>query len=419
MKQFTFSGCLLVLLLLLPAGVSANGWVNVSSTPSGASVYISDAFAGMTPVNQNSPAGNYTVMLRTSGYSDYTIKITVVDNSTVTVSHVFHNSAPAISGISPKNGVNTSTLSDVTISGSGFSTSTGRVVLTKSGEDNITADCDWDSASSLTCSFPLKGETAGTWNVVVVNADGQSTTLTNGFTIKRKSGTPTLSAITPSSGATNTTIGITSLEGTNFASDATMLLRRSSYDDITGSVSSVNTAGTVIAGSFNLNNQEPGNYDVCVYNDAKTYSCDLTFRITNPNAGTSSSVFFDTNPTGAVIFLNKTRVGMSVFTYYNATPGTYDVLIQKSGYKDYTGTLTVIDGRRTTFSASLVPVGADASAAPVATPERTATTIRKSTLKVPTTWADTPATTAESTVDPLIPIGAAGLGIGLVALRRR
>jgi hypothetical protein len=198
-----------------------------------------------------------------------------------------------------------------------------------------------------------------------------------------------------------------------------MLLRRSSYDDITGSVSSVNTAGTVIAGSFNLNNQEPGNYDVCVYNDAKTYSCDLTFRITNPNAGTSSSVFFDTNPAGAVIFLNKTRVGMSVFTYYNATPGTYDVLIQKSGYKDYTGTLTVVDGRRTTFSTSLVPVGADASAAPAATPVVTSATIRKSTLKVPTTWADTPETTAESPVDPLIPIGAAGLGIGLVLLRRR
>jgi PEGA domain/IPT/TIG domain len=419
MKRLIVLVFLAALLLLLPAGVSASGWVNISSTPSGASGYLNDAFAGLTPVNQSTPAGNYTVMLRASGFSDYTTTITVADNSVVMINHVFQNSAPAISGISPASGVNTSTLSDVTISGSGFSTSTGKVVLTKSGETNITGTCDWGSASTLTCSFPLKGKTAGTWNVVVVNADGQSVSLANGFTVKRKSGTPTLSAINPSSGATNTTVSITSLEGTNFASDASILLRRSSYDDITGSVSSVNSAGTVIAASFNLNNQAPGNYDVCVYNDEKTYTCDLTFKITNPNAGTSSSVFFDTNPTGAAIYLNKTRVGTSVFTYYNATPGTYDVLIQKDGYKDYSGSLTVVEGRRTTFSASLTKAGEDTSGASVATPARTATTIRKSTIKVPTTWADIPPASTTSPVDPVIPLGAAALGVGLVVLRRR
>lgn len=228
---------------------------------------------------------------------------------------------------------------------------------------------------------------------------------------------PTLRSITPSSGETNTTVSITSLTGTNFSSGAGMRLKSSSSKDIAGSDISVKN-GTQIVGIFNLYKQAPGDYQVCVYNSASIYACGLTFTITTPGETvTSSSVFFETYPTGATIWLNGTKVGTSVFTYHNATPGTYKVLVQKSGYEDYTGSVTVKEGTRVNYYAQLTPLGAGTAAA-TATPVKTATTIRKSTMIVPTTWPSaTP--TAESPVDPALVIGAAGIGIGLVVIRRR
>jgi hypothetical protein len=146
----------------------------------------------------------------------------------------------------------------------------------------------------------------------------------------------------------------------------------------------------------------------------------LTFTNQTP-VGTPSSIYFETNPPGATIWLDGTNVGMSVFTYPNATPGTYTVLIRKSGYEDYTGSVTVLDGRRTTFYALLTLPDEDTTVATTvatSTPVKTATTIRKSTLNVPTPWPGATPTEA-SPVDPALAIGAAGIGTGLVAIRRR
>jgi hypothetical protein len=419
MKRFTLFVCLFLLLLLVPVGVSANGYLFINSTPPSAGITIDGGYVGPTPDNHSYSTGSHTVELRLSGYTDYLTNVTVVDNSTVTINHIFQNTAPDISSISPTNGYNTSTLPDVTVSGTSFSTGAGSVVLTKTGETNITGIITGRNATAINCNLPLTGKTAGTWNVVVINADGQTSTKTNGFTVKSQSSTPTLTSITPSSGETNTTVSITNLAGTNFADTAYIRLKRSSYNDIVGSVTSVTS--TKIVGTFDLDDQAPGNYDVCVYNDASTYVCDLTFTITDPYAGTNSSIYFETNPTGAAVYLNKTKVGTSVFTYYNATPGTFNVNLQKTGYRDYSGSVTVISGKRTSFYARLTPLGEDttvATTAATATPVKTATTIKKSTLKVPTTWPSV-APTEASPVDPMIVIGAAGIGIGLVALRRR
>ncbi|MGB9176545.1 MAG: PEGA domain-containing protein [Methanoregula sp.] len=228
---------------------------------------------------------------------------------------------------------------------------------------------------------------------------------------------PTLTSITPSSGETNTTVSIASLNGTDFARNAGIRLRGSSSRDIIGSVTSLSS--TRIVGTFNLNKQVPGTYEVCVYNDASTYTCGLTFTITSQGeTATNGSVYFETNPTGATVLLNGMNAGTSAFTYHDAKPGTYKVLIKKSGYADYTGSVTIKEGTHQRYYAQLTPLGAGTAEA-TATPAPTATTVRKSTMKVPTTWPSTiPATTA-SPVDPALVIGAAGTGIGLLVIRRR
>lgn len=231
-------------------------------------------------------------------------------------------------------------------------------------------------------------------------------------TVTAASGGPTLSLISPSSGATNTTEIVVNITGTNFAASAGFRLVGSYSEKITGYVSSVNS--TRIVGTVNLDNQDPGDYEVCVYNNATSSVCGLRFTVTAPAGTSASSVYFDTYPPGATVLLDGTTVGTSVFTYRNATPGTFKVLVKKSGYEDYTGSVTVLEGKRARFYATLRPLAAGTTATTVIT----ATTIRKSTLKVPTTWPST-LPTETSPVDTALVIGAAGIGLGVAVFRRR
>jgi hypothetical protein len=350
MKRSPFFIWLAVLLLLIPAGVSASTYLFVYSTPPGAAIYLNDTYlGGVTPREQNAMPGVYKLVLQKSGYPDYTKIVTITEGSTVIVDYDFENAAP-----------------------------------------------------------------------------GKSSTA------------PTIRSITPSSGATDTTVSITSLTGTNFASNAFILLQRSGYSPIPGSVTSVNSAGTKIVGTFDLSNQAPGNYEVCVYNDAYMSVCGLTFTITRPdtvttraaatNAGTGSSVYFYTNPPGATVYLDTIEIGTSAFTFRDVSPGTYDVLIRKAGYKDYSGSVIVPDEKHVMFEAQLTPLGGDTTVAAtavmdgagaMATPVRTVTRpARNASLKVPTTWPGEIPSEA-SPVDPVGIIGAAALGLGIAVFRKQ
>jgi hypothetical protein len=66
-----------------------------------------------------------------------------------------------------------------------------------------------------------------------------------------------------------------------------------------------------------------------------------------------------------------------------------------------------------------VTTNATPSASSSSAPVKTNTTIRKSTLKIPTPLGTDPPVTEESPADPALALGAAGIVIGLVLLRRR
>ena len=91
--------------------------------------------------------------------------------------------APTVTAIAPKAGYNDRTYTLVTITGTGFSGS--GVTLTKTGgSTTITASSvSVGSGTSITCTIALTGVTVGLWNVVVTNADAQTGTLLNGFTV--------------------------------------------------------------------------------------------------------------------------------------------------------------------------------------------------------------------------------------------
>ncbi len=157
-----------------------------------------------------------------------------------------------------------------------------------------------------------------------------------------------------------------------------------------------------------------------------------TITTTTPSQG-KNSIFFETNPTGATIILDGDEVGTSAFKYYTDQDGTFNVVAKKLGYEDYAGKVTVVDGGPTArFYALLTPLSSTGTAtttavtspgASVKTPTKVTnvtTTIKKSTLKIPTPLGtDPPLTAEESPVDPAIALWAAGIAIMFVVIRRR
>jgi hypothetical protein len=73
---------------VLVAGVSpgSNGMVQVSSDPSGANVFLDNVFEGITPLTQkNIPSGPHSLVIRLTGYNDYTTDLNIAAGQAVVV----------------------------------------------------------------------------------------------------------------------------------------------------------------------------------------------------------------------------------------------------------------------------------------------------------------------------------------------
>jgi hypothetical protein len=139
---------------------------------------------------------------------------------------------------------------------------------------------------------------------------------------------------------------------------------------------------------------------------------------TTTPGGTGGSIYFETDPPGATIWLDNIELGTSPFTYYSEKTGTLDVRVRKRLYEDYADKVVVIEGERIVFSARLTPIVGEITKKPTPTPPAPVTTvtkIRTSTIKIPTPWPSSP----ESPLDPAVVIGAAVIGIGFFVIRRR
>ncbi|MFA4849390.1 MAG: PEGA domain-containing protein [Methanoregula sp.] len=416
---------ILLLLLLLPCAVTALGNITVSSSPVGASIYVDNENKGITVAPSftvtNIEAGTRVVVLQLSGYQNFTTNAVVPEGGTYSITATLtpNTPAPTISGISPSYGYNSTYISITSIAGTGFSTSSAPgVVLMKSGQTNITATAvTYSSATSIACNFDITNKEAGYWNVIVTNPDGKSYTLTNGFEIKNSAAAVTLSSITQSSAVTNTTVSISSLAGTGFVASPLpqIVLRRSLYNDLYGSVTSATT--TNIIGTFNLTNRDPGSYTVCVINSGADPVCGLSFTITAMTSTANGSVYVKSSPSISKIFLDSVFKGYTPMTLENVTPVTHTVMVRSAGYNDYSESVTVTPGNTSYVSASLVLAPEVTTATTV--PQTTVTTVKttvKSTVKAPTPWPSTTATPA-SPVSIIAILGA--VGVGFIILRKK
>lgn len=415
MKLMIFLIALLLATITVPAPVSAVGNVAVTSSPAGAAIWLDGTSTGqVTPYTlTNVTAGSHTIILKLTGYADSPSQtVSVTDNATATAQATTLISAPTLSGISPTNGINNGPVS-VTITGTGF-LSPITVTLTNGSTSIAGANNIITGGTSIASSFNINGAAPGTWNVVVLNSDGGTATLQNGFTVVSSSSVATVTGITPTSAAANTTATVT-ITGTGFStSNAKIRLIRTGYNDIVGTVGTYAT--TQLTGTIDLTSQSPGDYTACVLYDGTNRVCGPTFTI-NAATDVNGSIAFTSNPTGAGAYLNNVFQARTPYTLTNVTPGTYTVTYKLTGYQDLSQQVTVTAGNTADAygylpTVTLAPTTAPTSIYTVPTTVRTVATTKKSTIKVPTPWPTS--TTAKSPLDLFVILGAAGLAIAVM-----
>jgi hypothetical protein len=294
---------------------------------------------------------------------------------------------------------------------------------------------------------------------------------------------PDITGVSPVSGPNN---GVVTLTITGTGLDTATLVRLNKCRLVTGGSSEAPFAGTVIRKSatsitarFDITGKIPGSYDLSIsapyeglevwgvasgaftiysgsgYTPPVVYTS-VPVTAVVPTATTAppgtNSVFFESYPPGATVFLDGENVGTTPFTYYTNHKGTFDVLVRQDGYEKYEAKVTILEGRLVHFTAPLTvysptPTTVTTTATPAtvktttpktttATPKTTATTsgttapspgtttitpektptFRNSSITIPTPWATDPPVTEKSPVYPALAPYAVGLGIVLVVI---
>jgi hypothetical protein len=234
---------------------------------------------------------------------------------------------PAITALTPATGLNDASVDIANLAGTGFLPGAS-VKLTKAGQSDIAASGvpAVINGGKITCTLPITGAALGKWNVAVTNADGQSYTLPNGFTVGAPG--PAVSSLTPASAANTSGAYISNLAGTGFATYAapTVLLRRTGYADIPAVNISV-ANDTKITCLLGIKDAAPGAWDVVITNpDTKTSTLAGGFTV---NAPAPAPATVSPNTGYDIADLNVSITGTGFAAYAAPT-----VKLSKSGQAD-------------------------------------------------------------------------------------
>jgi FOG: PKD repeat len=281
--------------------------------------------------------------------------------------------APTVNAIVPASGTNNGITSVTNLSGTGF-LSGAAVKLVKTGETDINGTgVNVVTPVKLTCNVDLTGKATGLWDVIVLNPDGQSGSKSGIFTIENPA--PTVTSISPTTGANNGAVLINNLNGTGFLAGATVRLTKSGQADIIATGVNV-VSPTNINCTFDLTGKALGTWSVVVFNtDGKSGNLANAFTILppppaadfigNPTIGTVPLTvqFTDTTLNNPSVWIWDFGDGTLAGIYeqnpvhtYNA-PGTYNVSLNvfNAGGSDSitkTSYITVITRPIANFTAS-------------------------------------------------------------------
>jgi len=222
-----------------------------------------------------------------------------------------YTSLPVPTAISPTSGT-TSGGTSVTISGTNFA-SGATVTFGGTAATSVVVV----SSSSITATTPA--EAAGMVNVVVTNSNGQSGTLTNGYTY---TSSPAPTAISPASGTTSGGTSVT-ISGTNFASGATVTFGGTAATSVVVVSSTEITATTPAeaAGAVNVvvtnSNGQSG-----TLTNGYTYTSSPVPTAVSPTSGTTSG--------GTSVTIGGTNFVSGATVTFGGTAATSVVVVSSS-----------------------------------------------------------------------------------------
>lgn len=329
----------------------------------------------------------------------------------------------SISGVTPKVAYTDSSVT-FTITGDFNITSQSSLVikLMKSGsDDNKTATVDSVSASQIVCTFSkskisdsLGSNAEASRKLVITATDIPDTVYGTDITLRPAI---TLSSVNPTKARTNTDDVEIAITGSGLSEIRDVYLHNSDEGNITKTDIDVKSA-TKVNATFNLNDKELGTYEVCVKDDFGKIVCDddVEFEITSDAVG---AIEVSSSPSDATVYLDGVSKGKTPITLSDLDVGTYKIMVKKDGYADWMRSVKVASGKTESFSANLEVKTTATTATPTSGPTTIPTSIkvtRKQTSATPTPWpSDTP--TPASPLDAFVIVG--GIGLALVALRRK
>jgi IPT/TIG domain len=244
------------------------------------------------------------------------------------------NPAPTVTSIAPNNGPSTGGTA-VTITGTGFLTgatvtlggtpATGVVVATATSITAITA-----------------AHTVGAVNVVVTNTDGQSFSLTNGYSYTPVNPAPTVTSVTPNNGLTTGGNAVT-IAGTGFLAGATVSFGGTPATGVTvvSATSITATAPAHAAGAVNV---------AVTNSDGQSFS--LTNGYTyNPGAGGGTIRFVQ------VVAAVPQTGSMSVPVTFPVAQTAGNLNVVAVGWDDTASSITsVADNRGNVYTLAVGPI---------------------------------------------------------------
>jgi hypothetical protein len=153
--------------------------------------------------------------------------------------------------------------------------------------------------------------------------------------------------------------------------------------------------------------------------------------MTTAETTVNGSIYIGSYPSLASVYLDSEYQGTTPMTISSIAVGSYTILLELSGYSDWSDTIEVTSGNQTTVYEALTantttvtttattvttsPATLAAVVSTIAATPQTTVSARSTTLRIPTPWpTDTP---KASPVDLAVILG--GTGIGLVVLRRK
>jgi len=292
--------CILLIAAVLTAVYFCMGTLNLTSTPSGASVYIDENFVGVTPlIVNNLMIGTHVVRLEKSDYHIWTGKITINSKSTTTQS-----------------------ITMTPLTGSLYiSSNSGSAAVYVDGTYKGTTPLSLSNLNVGSHTIKLVKSGYSDWVQMVTIISGQ--TINKLATMTQLSGS--LSITSTPTGALLYVDGV--YQGTTPITVNRILIGRhviklvkSGYDDWAESL-------TIVSGQTT----------------SKT-------AMMNPSTG---SLYVSSNPAAASIYIDGIYKGTTPLTVSNLQVGSHTIKLIKSGYDNWAQTLTITSGQTLSKSATL------------------------------------------------------------------